>query len=710
MKVVSNMELVKNIKNLSLFTLIYLVFFTMPVFAKDEGPVICQKSEEYIKWENLSDEEKENSIMPIMCDMSTVYETPTITKFNYSKVKASLPASFDTRQTSYKTSVKNQKSTKLCWGYAATSALEMYAKKNGLGSIYLSPRHMEYCSTRTFLNGAVNEYGVDRELNDGGHYLMSASYFINNLGPIAETEMPFSETINTINISNIQNKKVLYDVNGISLNINSSNNNACTSAQIEDIKRLVYENGSVATTTYFDTSQLYFYSSTNAYNYKGSQPADHGVLIVGWDDNYKITNFTAYSRPKNPGAWIVQNSHGTTFGEKGYYYISYEDVHICDIYMGIKDVDKYVEDNAYVYDKLGYMSAAGYETKVAYAMNVFKKEYGKEELLKEVAFASYDTGKYKIYFKEGNAKNTTISNMTLIGSGNITHAGYTTHKFETSKLLRDVVTDFSIAVYFEMDSFLYPVASVVKDDSEYKYLNLEPEKSFISLVGTSWQDLYSDNSMSTIKAFTDDKDRDLSIKTIEKSIVSGKYTIKANLKYSDINLDYVSMILKDKNGNKIDVNYTISNTGVISFSLTNLIAQNYNIELYYKEDYLSTSSFEIVTGTIRSSVYEIDQTNKLIYVPKEESIATLGNNISGLSTSVTGFGNAYTGLVIEGYVVIVKGDVAGDDGLVKMNDIMKLATYINKEIALDEYELVAGDMDNDGYVKMNDVMIIASGN
>ena len=86
MRVVSNMELVKNIKNLSLFTLINLVFFTMPVFAKDEQPVICQKSEEYIKWENLSDEEKENSIMPIMCDMSTVYETPTITKFNYSKV------------------------------------------------------------------------------------------------------------------------------------------------------------------------------------------------------------------------------------------------------------------------------------------------------------------------------------------------------------------------------------------------------------------------------------------------------------------------------------------------------------------------------------------------------------------------------------------------------------------------------------------------
>ena len=45
-----------------------------------------------------------------------------------------------------------------------------------------------------------------------------------------------------------------------------------------------------------------------------------------------------------------------------------------------------------------------------------------------------------------------------------------------------------------------------------------------------------------------------------------------------------------------------------------------------------------------------------------------------------------------------------------MNDIMKIATYVNREVALDEYELIAGDMDNDGYVKMNDVMRIASGN
>jgi len=260
-----------------------------------------------------------------------------------------------------------------------------------------------------------------------------------------------------------------------------------------------------------------------------------------------------------------------------------------------------------------------------------------------------------------------------------------------------------------MDNTVYPVAISTNDDSEYKYVTIDSNKSYMSSTGNSWQNLSEENYIASIKAFTDDKDRNLSIKTIEKSIISGKYTIKANLKYSDINLDCISIILKDKNNNKIDVNYNMSSTGVISFELTDLVSQNYNIELYYKEDYLSTSTFEIVTSTLSSSVYEVDQTKKLIYVPKGESIATLADNINGLSTSVTGFGNAYTGLVLESYVVIVKGDVT-KDGLVKMNDIMKIATYVNREVALDEYELIAGDMDNDGYVKMNDVMRIASGN
>ena len=39
--------------------------------------------------------------------------------------------------------------------------------------------------------------------------------------------------------------------------------------------------------------------------------SNHAVLIVGWDDDYSIENFSEGMRPTNKGAWIVKDSHGT---------------------------------------------------------------------------------------------------------------------------------------------------------------------------------------------------------------------------------------------------------------------------------------------------------------------------------------------------------------------------------------------------------------
>ena len=51
---------------------------------------------------------------------------------------------------------------------------------------------------------------------------------------------------------------------------------------------------------------------------------DHGVTIVGWDDNYPKEMF--YKTPPGDGAWIIKNSWGEAAGDHGYYYISYYDV------------------------------------------------------------------------------------------------------------------------------------------------------------------------------------------------------------------------------------------------------------------------------------------------------------------------------------------------------------------------------------------------
>ena len=139
--------------------------------------------------------------------------------------------------------------------------------------------------------------------------------------------------------------------------------------------------------------------------------------------------------------------------------------------MAITDVDTTIEDNNYVLDKLGYNAFMGYGelsdgVTTAYGMNVFNKTSGREEVLKEVAFGSNGTGSYKIYYKEGNASTTSVSNMKLIGSGTISHSGYITHKLSSPITIGKNVTSFSIAVFYDMDVTIIKAMELYKNISK----------------------------------------------------------------------------------------------------------------------------------------------------------------------------------------------------------------------------------------------------
>ena len=50
------------------------------------------------------------------------------------------------------------------------------------------------------------------------------------------------------------------------------------------------------------------------------------MVIVGWDDSYPRRNFGArYGRPPGNGAFLVRNSWGASFGDGGYFWVSYYD-------------------------------------------------------------------------------------------------------------------------------------------------------------------------------------------------------------------------------------------------------------------------------------------------------------------------------------------------------------------------------------------------
>ena len=686
----------------------------MMVRAQSE-PVLtmCTISQEYKEWEKLSDEEKAKTLKPFMCDteadksLKYVSDSQRERMFSIFSLGSSYPSVYNPTVKEHEANkflsiIKNQGTSSNCWAFSTTSHLEIFAKKKlNLNQIY-SPEHMTYTNVRDLVQG-TNEKGYNRTIDSGGDFEMTSNYLANAYGPVLELDSNDRALLaNNKDLTFVNSKISQFDVNNIIVNHNSSYKNGCEGIR-NQLKDYIMEHGSVLVSTHMDTSAAYYNSNTGAYYYNGEEAPNHAVLIVGWDDTYKTSNFS--TNPGSSGAWIVQNSYGSNWGNGGYYYISYEDVNTCYAQMVVSDVDKEFEDNSYIYDKLGPSGYMGYQTKennvvtkkynYAYAMNVFTKEKEKAELLKEVRFASAGVGKYKIYYKAGNANGNSVYDMTEVGSGNLTNRGYVTHKLDVPVSMGRNVTDFSIVVYYyDMDTVV-PIPISTSESSKFSYITLDKGKSFISLDGSSWGDLNSSSSVVqivSIKAYTEDIDYSLSLGNV--SLKKQNESLVANLDFyieSNVDVNYKYVLTNDY-GLEIEPskvsynNYALNsnNNVTLTFNNNNFYNGNYLLNVYLeydgKESLVGTKSF-MIFEEVTSSVYKINRNELIIYVPSGTKIDDLENNLNKVSGVVYHQGKFYedglvvSGMVIDGYLLVIKGDVTGD-GLVTPLDYISVKNHI----------------------------------
>lgn len=707
-----------------LFFILYLFLLctlvTRVTYALEPVLTKCKMSDEYAAWLELSEEEQAEVMRPAYCDsladktnIAVSSVTSKVDSIFYGNMEATLPSSYDLRTTSYSPILKNQGSTGGCWTFATSTVLETLVKVKYGEDYVFSTRHIEYAATRGFKNNKINEYGYNRKPGTGGEYHMAASYLVNGLGPVLESDMPFLENESIIDISEID-KNVAFDVNDVALNTGISGV-ACTNSEKNQIKNYIYKYGAVASSLYMLISDDYYNSATGAYYYNGKNARNHAITIIGWDDNYSKNNFSAKNRPKSNGAWIVQNSYGTRYSADGYNYISYEDVHICDQIMAVTDIDEDINDNSYILDKLGYNQFFGYyygntSLTEAYAMNVFTKTSGKNELLKEVTIGSSGTGSYKIYYMEGNGSNSKISDMTLIGSGDLNHSGYVTHKLDKPIMLNKNITDYSIAIYYNMDTSTAPVPVSAKDSTWYSSVSVDSGRTFASPNGNEWDDLSDFDGnvfIASIKAFTDDVSYYIELGDSKVSVESKYYTINTKFNYYNIDTDKLEFILTGTDGFKYDYDFMEYTDGYITLNISKNYSGARTLKVYYDEHYVGETSFYL-NDPLTSSTYKIDENNGVIYVPPVTSKAAFISNVKGL-LEPGALGNLeylYTGMKVENYNIVVYGDVTGD-GYVKMNDVMMISNYIVESSGLSKYGLLAADVTGDSYIKMNDVMKIS---
>lgn len=508
-------------------------------------------TEEFKEWQNLSDEEREEVVEP------RAYEV-TYTKYDITNpinvadsVGASYLSEFDLRKyISSNVSIKDQQQTNSCWCFASLGMLESTLAlkdyhNNSVGRVYdFSERHMEYSTTRKFLNNQVNQYGFNRNIGDGGNYLVSLPYMISGFGPVDELDMPFENNENQIDISAIQNKNVTAQVKDYIIFPSYGLNDDKTEI-IQTMKEHIQKYGGIEAS--FSAEALnsdYYNNNTGAYyNNSSKAKADHDVLIIGWDDNYSVNNFSEKHKPSQNGAWIIKNSYGReleyTFddfkeaffntyrdkciekgyntpsqipdslveascddagvryenrvmymplGDYGYMYVSYEDAIIYDVMEGVEKAENSTDYNhIYQYDYNGQSASIplnGLNT--VYIAEVFDRVTRDEEFVKEIAVRTSETVRCEVYMMtDGNDANLNrYVRVDLVdGSSKAVGPGYHTLEFLNPMALNG--TTFTVVVKMTSlrdDGIDVPI-EMPFEKSIYENVEVEEQKCFISYEG-----------------------------------------------------------------------------------------------------------------------------------------------------------------------------------------------------------------------------------
>lgn len=429
-----------------------------------------------------------------------------------------LPVQFDLRKQGLVSSVKNQGSYGMCWAFSAISSLEGQLIRRH-PKVDLSEWHLAYYTYSPQFGFPLRaNTDMDDVFEQGGNSYMVLPMLTGWIGPVSESVFPFDDmsVLDPDTEWNVLQSQAEYHVSDMSMYAYDVSGDTFQN-QVQAVKQAIFQ-GNTMSVSYYHKSACY-QSAEKAYYFDEPETNDgtyHAVNIIGWDDDFSAENFN--TAPEGNGAWLVKNSWGTTWGDCGYFWISYYDTSILEFYcLHTESSEKH--DAIYQHDTYGFWSAFSLEEEDddVYVANVFTAE--KDTYLTSVMLCTalcdenYQIQIYKDVSVSSHTKKIKPASGTLASetSGMLSNTGYHTIDLETPVALQAGET-FSIVVYLSGSSgqhitceayakytMTYPDGSIDIDASvlteDMIRSDFHENESFYSSDGKKWYDIYDEDTM-----------------------------------------------------------------------------------------------------------------------------------------------------------------------------------------------------------------------
>lgn len=461
---------------------------------------------------------------------------------------ANPPAAYDLRNDGIITEIKDQGYSGACWAFSALKSAESNAIKKGLVSLEnadFSENHLAWFS----FHGSEKAkdplkidgfYPLAMDLDApylwGGSALLASFTMARWSGVVSEQTAPF--TSNSSEEQQTMAEKMAKS--GEKLRYQSKyhmQNATCyDNADRNTIKKTLLEKGALSLGLYYSKNHLAKGAAGSTYyqtDYRGQKAigkANHCVTIVGWDDHFSRLNFPAGQQPKEDGAWLIANSYGTSVGDDGYFWLSYQEPSICDIYsFEVEAADNY--DTNYQYDGFGWGSALTGNNAPIKGANIFTVKEGHHQSLKAIGLYTIDDQQSYTIQIYNNVTGTSPTSGTLVSasttSGTIPYNGFHTIPLKKAVKLH-AGSRFSVVITYSHNptgkNYL-PIEGkgMVHNSTQSSYSSKKKQSYYYSANTKKWLDISANGYNNLcVKAYANNTSKAATITLKESKLSMGK--------------------------------------------------------------------------------------------------------------------------------------------------------------------------------------------